>query len=97
MTSDNEKGTVGSGFDAFLVQQGIAEEANEQAIKRVLAFQLAEAMKVQGITKVEMARRMTTSRSQLDRLLDPSNASVSLNVLVRAAKVLGRGLRLELS
>ena len=58
---------------------------------------IAEAMKAQGISKVEMARRLTTSRSQLDRLLDPTNASVSLSVLVRAAKVLGRGLRLELS
>jgi antitoxin HicB len=97
MTDDNEKGSVGSGFDDFLKAQGDYEEATEQAVKRVLAFQLAEAMKAQGISKVEMARRLTTSRSQLDRLLDPTNASVSLSVLVRAAKVLGRGLRLELS
>lgn len=97
MMSDMEQGTVGSGFDDFLAEQGMSDEANEQAVKRVLAFQLAEAMKAQGITKVEMAKRLTTSRSQLDRLLDPNNASVSLSVLVRAAKVLGRGLRLELS
>lgn len=97
MTSDIEMGTIGSAFDDFLAQQGMADEAAEQAVKRVLAFQLAESMKAQGITKVEMARRLTTSRSQLDRLLDPNNASVSLAVLVRAAKVLGRGLRLELS
>jgi predicted XRE-type DNA-binding protein len=97
MSVDVEKGTVGSAFEDFLKAQGDYEEANEQAVKRVLAFQLAEAMKAQGISKVEMAKRLTTSRSQLDRLLDPTNATVSLSVLVRAAKVLGRGLRLELS
>jgi antitoxin HicB len=97
MTADVEKGSVGSAFEDFLKDQGDFEAANEQAVKRVLAFQLAEAMKSQGISKVEMARRLTTSRSQLDRLLDPDNAAVSLSVLARAAKVLGRGLRLELS
>ena len=96
MTDDIEKGSVGSAFDDFLKSQGDYDDANEHAIKRVLAFQLAEAMKAQGITKVEMARRLTTSRSKLDRLLDPTNDAVSLGVLARAAKVLGRGLRLEL-
>ena len=96
MIMDDEKGTVGSAFDDFLKQHGDYDATNEQAVKRVLAFQLAEAMQAQGITKVEMAKRLATSRSQLDRLLDPTNASVSLIVLVRAAKVLGRGLRLEL-
>ncbi|MGQ0564496.1 MAG: helix-turn-helix domain-containing protein [Gemmobacter sp.] len=97
MSVDVEKGSVGSAFDDFLKEQGDLEEATEQAVKRVLAFQLAEAMKAQGISKVEMARRLLTSRSQLDRLLDPNNAAVSLSVLVRAARVLGRDLRLELT
>jgi hypothetical protein len=97
MTTDIEKGRPGQAFEDFLMEQGSYEETTEQAVKRVLAFQLAEAMKSQGITKVEMARRLKTSRSQLDRLLDPDHDGVTLGVLARAAKVVGRGLRLELT
>ncbi|WP_348771021.1 hypothetical protein [Pannonibacter phragmitetus] len=71
MTADVEQGKAGTLFEDFLKEEGIHEEATEQAVKRVLAFQLAEAMKAQKISKVEMARRLQTSRSQLDRLLDP--------------------------
>jgi len=91
-----EKGTIGSSFDDFLKEQGTYEETTSQAVKRVLAFQLAQAMKDQKISKVEMARRLETSRSQLDRLLDPENDGVTLNVLTRAAHVVGRSLSVEL-
>lgn len=65
-------------------------------MKRVIAWQLEEAMKAQRITKLQMARRMKTSRSQLDRLLDPSHRGVTLETLARAAQVLGRHIRVEL-
>lgn len=96
MTTDIEHGEAGQLFEDFLKEQGTYEETTEQAVKRVVAFQLVEAMKEQGITKVEMARRLETSRSQLDRLLDPENDGVTLAVLTRAARAVGRSLRLEL-
>jgi predicted XRE-type DNA-binding protein len=96
MTNKVEKGKVGALFEDFLKEQGTYEETTEQAVKRVLAFQIAQVMKEQKITKVEMARRLKTSRSQLDRLLDPENDRVTLGVLSRAARVLGRSLKLEL-
>jgi len=96
MNNDIEKGRPGELFEDFLTEQGTLEETTERAVKRVLAFQLAAAMEEQSITKVEMAKRLETSRSQLDRLLDPKNDTVTLAVLVRAAKAVGRTLRLEL-
>lgn len=96
MSKDIEKGTAGDLFGDFLKEQNAYEETTEIAIKRVLAFQLAAAMKDQKISKVEMAKRLHTSRSQLDRLLDPENDTVTLSALVRAAKAVGRGLRVEL-
>lgn len=96
MSNDVEKGRPGQFFEDFLRGQGNYEETTEQAVKRVLAWQLAEAMKQQGISKVEMAKRLSTSRSQLDRLLDPTNERVTLNVLSRAAQAVGRTLKLEL-
>lgn len=96
MTEEIEKGKVGSLFEDFLKEQGTYEDTTERAVKRVLAFQIAQVMKEQNITKVEMARRIETSRSQLDRLLDPENDRVTLGVLSRAARVLGRSLKLEL-
>lgn len=87
---------IGSSFDAFLKEEGIYEDVQATAIKRVLASQLEEAMKTRKLTKVEMARRMRTSRVQLDRLLDPDNDSVTLATLRRAAAVVGREVRLEL-
>ena len=96
MMEENERGSVGSSFDDFLEEQGTYEETTAQAIKRVLAHQLAQAMKEQKISKVEMAKRLHTSRSQLDRLLDPNNDGVTLGTLSRAAQVLGRRLNLEL-
>lgn len=91
-----EKGKAGYLFSDFLKEQGTYEATTEQAIKRVIAFQLASVMEEKGITKVEMAKRLETSRSQLDRLLDPENDKVTLATLSRAAKVVGRELTLEL-
>ena len=89
-------GKIGSSFDLFLKDEGIFEEVQAGALKKVVAHQLADAMKSQNLTKVAMAKRMNTSRSQLDRLLDPANNSVSLETLTRAALAVGRQIRLEL-
>ena len=87
----------GSSFDDWLKEQGIYAETTAHAIKRVLAWQIEQAMKAQGISKAEMARRMHTSRTQLDRLLDPDNDKVQLDTVQRAAVAIGRTLRLELA
>ena len=80
----------GSTFDSFLEQEGIREEVEALAIKRVLAWQLEQAMRRQQKTKQAMARQLHTSRSQLDRLLDPRNVSVTLDTITRAARALGK-------
>ena len=97
MTEDIEKGYLGQSFDDYLKKQGAYEITTELAVKRVLAFQLTEAMEKQGISKTEMARRLRTTRSQLDRLLDPGHDGVTVGLLARAARAVGRELRLELS
>jgi antitoxin HicB len=91
-----KKKNIGSTFDSFLREEGIYEDASAAAIKRVVARQLETTMKEKHISKAEMARRMCTSRSALDRLLDPENAAISLSTLQKAAAVVGRQLRLEL-
>ncbi len=91
-----KKGRVGASFDDFLKQEGIYEEVTARAIKRVIARQLDALMQDQGLTKSSLARRMKTSRAQLDRLLDPENESVTLGTLTRAAQAVGRNLRMEL-
>lgn len=80
----------GSSFDSFLEKEGIREEVEAVAIKRVLAWQLEQAMREQQKTKQAMARQLHTSRSQLDRLLDPRNVSVTLDTITRAARALGK-------
>jgi hypothetical protein len=80
----------GSTFDSFLEQEGIREEVEAIAIKRVLAWQLEQAMQEQQKTKQAMAKQLHTSRSQLDRLLDPRNVSVTLDTITRAARALGK-------
>lgn len=87
----------GSTFESWLDDEGLHEDVTNAAIKAVIALQLAEAMKVKGMTKVAMAKEMKTSRAQLDRLLDPNNGNVTLDTLQRAAKIVGRELRLELA
>jgi antitoxin HicB len=91
-----KKGRVGSSFDDFLKSDGTYEEVTAAAIKRVISRQLDALMTDQGITKSELAKRMKTSRAQLDRLLYPNNESVTLGTLTRAAHAVGRQLRMEL-
>jgi antitoxin HicB len=87
---------VGSSFEDFLKEEGTYEETTAHALKRVLAWQIEQAMAAQGFTKAETAKRMKTSRAQLDRLLDPQNDRVQLDTLQRAAAAVGRRLRVEL-
>lgn len=94
MTSINKH--IGSDFDDYLKEEGLLEEVERVAIKRVVAYQVGQYMLNQGLTKTEMARRMHTSRASLDRLLDPENSSVTLQTLERAARALGRRLHIAL-
>ena len=91
-----QKGRIGSSFGDFLKQEGIYEEVTAGAVKRLLTRQITDAMKAGKISKSEMARRMKTSRSQLDRLLDPGNTKIQLDTLYKAARAVGRNVRLEL-
>ena len=88
---------IGSSFADFLKQEGLYEEVTAHAVKRVLAWQIEQAMQAQRLTKVAMAKRMKTSRAQLDRLLDPNNDKVQLDTIQRAALAVGRKLHLELT
>lgn len=92
-----KRGTTGSSFEDFLRAQGLHEDVTAAAIKRVIAWQIAQAMQAQGLTKTAMAGRMGTTRQQLDRLLDPENGSVTLQTLHRAASAVGKRLRVELA
>lgn len=96
MSRKKTKGRIGSSFDEFLKEDGIYEEMTARAIKRVIARQLDALMATQKLTKSALAKRMKTSRAQLDRLLDPENESVTLGTLTRAAKAVGRNLRMAL-
>ena len=86
---------IGSNFDDFLEDEGILAETEAIAIKRVIAFQVAELMKLQNMSKVAMAKKMKTSRSALDRLLDPMNTSITLQTLEHAAHAVGKRLRID--
>ena len=88
---------IGSNYDDYLDQEGVLAEAEAIAVKRVIAFQLVALMKEQKLTKSQLSRRMKTSRASLDRLLDPDNASVTLLTLERAAKALGKHIKIELA
>jgi len=87
---------IGSTFENFLEEQGLREEVEDLAQKRVVAWQIEKAMKAQGLSKMAMAERMQTSRTQVDRLLDPENNRVQLDTLQRAAHAVGRKLKIEL-
>ena len=91
-----KKQNIGSSFDSWLDEEGLREQVTAGAIKRALARQIEEAMKAEGLTKTAMASRMETSRSALDRLLDPENEAVTLATLQKAAAAVGRQVRLEL-
>ena len=85
-----------STLDDFLAKQGKREEFEAVAIKEVLAWQIGEAMKANKLSRNGLAQRMNTSRSQVRRLLDPKDGNVTLATLQRAARIVGRSLRLEL-
>jgi antitoxin HicB len=87
---------IGSSFESWLEDAGIREEVTAAAIKAVIARQLASEMRKKKITKQRMAELMKTSRAQVDRLLDPDNGSATIESLQRAAKIVGRELRLQL-
>ena len=86
----------GSSFDDFLKEDGIFEEVQAKALKRALAEQLDDAMQAINLSKVDMAKRMETSRSQLDRVLDPANLSVQLDTLMKAANAVGKTVEIKL-
>jgi len=100
MKAKKKNGVVehtGSTFDSFLGEEGIREEVEAVAVKRVISWQLAEAMRKKKKTKQAMAKELNTSRSQLDRLLDPQNIAVSLDTISRAARVLGKRLIIRIA
>lgn len=88
---------IGSSFDDFLREEGIYEDIRATAVKEVLAWQIDRWRREQGLSKSALAKRMGTSRSQLDRLLDPTNTQVQLDTVQRAADALGRTLVIELA
>ena len=89
------RGNLGSSIDEFLAEEGTLEEAQTQAVKEVVAWQLAEAMKKNKMSKSRMAKLLRTSRSQVDRLLDPEN-DITLGSLQRAAAIVGCRVNIEL-
>jgi antitoxin HicB len=87
---------TGGSLEATLAADDLLQDAEAVAIKRVLAWQLEKSMKSQGVSKQALAARMSTSRSQLDRLLDPENSAVQLDTVARAARALGKRLDIRL-
>ncbi|MEA1920377.1 MAG: XRE family transcriptional regulator [Campylobacterota bacterium] len=90
-----EKG-IGSSFDDFLAEENLLAQADAIAIKRVIAFQLEETMKKEHITKTEMAKRMNTSRTAINRLLDPLNTSITLATIENAVAAMGKRLQIQI-
>ena len=86
----------GSTLDSFLETEGVLAEFQAKAIKEVIAWQLADAMKERGLTKTRLAVLMHTSRTQVDRVLDPNDGNVTIETLQRAAAIVGRRVQLEL-
>lgn len=94
--SKKKEGRIGSSFEDFLKEEGTYDETTATAVKRVLAWQLEQAMEKKQISKNRLAKEMKTSRSQLDRILDPDNTAIQLDTVMKAARVLGRQVRIEL-
>lgn len=92
-----DKNHIGSDFDDFLRDEGVLDEAEAVATKRVIAYQLVQEMERANISQSELARRMKTSRSSVERLLDPANPSVTLVTLERAASAIGKRLKVQLT
>lgn len=87
---------IGSGLDELLAEDKVLDEVSARAMKRVLAWQVQQGMKLRGLSKVAMAKRMHTSRSALDRLLDETDTGLTIDTLARAAHALGYKVKLEL-
>ena len=87
---------IGSSFDSWLMDEDIYEEVTAGAVKRRLAHQISDEMKIHEISKSEMARQMKTSRTQLDRLLDPKKTKIQLETIYKAARAVGRQVKMEL-
>ena len=87
---------IGSSFEDFLAEEGLLEDCTNAAMKRVVAWQVEQAMKERGLTKAAMAHEMHTSRATLDRLLDPEHTTVTLHTLQRAAAVVGKRVQTTL-
>jgi hypothetical protein len=87
----------GSNFDEFLLEEGLYEEVNARAVKKLLAWQLSQALDEIGLTKTELAARMRTSRAAVNRLLDPDNFSLNLSTMDKAARALGKRLDIHLA
>jgi antitoxin HicB len=87
---------IGSSLEDFLKEEGILESATTRAVKRVVAWQLAQEMKAKRMSKKRLAELMHTSRAQVDRILDPAKGNITIETLERAAALLGRRIRLEL-
>jgi len=85
----------GSTFDSFLETEGLLDPVEATAVKRVIAYQIEQSMKKQHISKKKMADVMCTSRSALDRLLDPKNTSITLQSLIKAARALGKKFQIS--
>ena len=96
MPSKAKNPHLGSTLDDFLKEEGIYDEVTTAAIKRVIAWQLGQEMRKKRITKKRLAELTQTSRTQIDRILDPEKGNVTIETLQRAASLLGRQLRLEL-
>jgi antitoxin HicB len=86
----------GTNFDNYLIEEGVFDEVQARALKRALAEQLSDAMQSGNLSKVLMAQRMVTSRSQLDRVLDPDNLSIQLDTLIKAARAVGKTVEIRL-
>ena len=93
MVDNKHRGTT---FDSFLEEEGVLEEFQAKAIKEVIAWQLLQAMQEKKISKTKLAQLMDTSRTQVNRVLDPSNGNVTIETLQRAATIVGRRVQLSL-
>lgn len=91
-----KKSPIGSSFDDFLRDEGIYDEVKAETAKRVLAMQVADALAAQGVTRSELAARMHTSRTVVNRLLDPTNPAINLKTVQRAASALGKRMSVQL-
>jgi antitoxin HicB len=86
----------GTNFDDFLKEEGIFEDVQAKALKRAIAEQIEDSMQAANLTKMAMAEKMATSRSQLERVLDPNNVSIQLDTLIKAARAVGKVVEIKI-